>query len=133
MIQQRDLVGGLDRADVLHQPVPVLDAQPLAFQCPQNRQLNDIHPDRPVGQSGVAEQPGQPGGVARLDAHVLRDGPRQLEMPACQLPRPYHGAYRWWVRADEPMSHRIGSWPRITSAQRKNLSRAQFPMWVAVA
>ena len=30
------------------------------------------------------------------------------------------------------MSHRIGSWPRITSTQRNSLSLAQFPMWVAV-
>ncbi len=58
--------------------------------------------------------------------------PRQLDRPACQLWLPNQSACRWWVRAADPMSHRIGSWPRITSAQRKNLSRAQFPMWVAV-
>ena len=84
---------------------------------------------RPASRSSPASRAALPASTPTYSGME----PRQLEMPARQLRRPYHGAYRWWVRADEPMSHRIGSWPRMTSAQRKNLSRAQFPMWVAVA
>jgi hypothetical protein len=58
--------------------------------------------------------------------------PRQLEIPARQLAGSFQGANLWCVRAADPMSHKIGCWPRITRQQRNSLSRAQFPICVAV-
>ena len=74
MVQQRDLIGGLDGPDILHETVPVDDMQALRLQRAQHRKFHHIHPDRLGVQAVIAQDTGQPAGVAALDPHLLRDG-----------------------------------------------------------
>ena len=53
----------------------VHDVQALGLQRPQHRQLHHVHADRLTGQPVIAQDAGQPAGVAALDPDLLRDGP----------------------------------------------------------
>ena len=58
--------------------------------------------------------------------------PRIGATPGAEVLLGSHGANSWWWRAAEPKSHRIGSSPRGSRAQRAFLSRAHSPMCVLV-
>jgi hypothetical protein len=74
VVEQRDLIGGLDGPDILHETVPVGDVQALRLQRAQHRKFHHVHPDRLGVQAMIAQDTGQPPGVAALDPHLLRNG-----------------------------------------------------------
>jgi len=73
-VQQRDLVLGLDDADVLHQRLPVDDVDAGLLERAQHRQLDDVHAERLAEQAALLE----------LDADLLGDGLRTPDDGAAQ-------------------------------------------------
>ena len=133
VVQQRDLVGGLDAPAPASSPAarrrsrcPAAGAS-RASPCPSCRSRAARPRSRARGARGGCARPGASGmPVSRGIA------PRIEVTPACQLDSGSHGAYSWWCLAAEPKSHRIGSPSRGRSTQRALLSRAHSPMCVLV-
>ena len=55
LIEQHDLVGGLDHPRVEHALLGVDHGQPLTLHLEQERRLHDVHPHRGAGQTRVSQ------------------------------------------------------------------------------
>ena len=72
-LEQRHLVLRLQLADVLHQRLAVLDLEPLGLERLQHRDLDEVDPDGIVVEAALAQDVGDPPGVALLDPDLLGD------------------------------------------------------------
>ena len=134
LVEQHDLVAGLDLARVEHQLLGVADVMPAACELEQHRRLDDVHAEGHVGHALLAQDRLDLRAGRAIRPDVGRDRAPQAVVAAARRARPSsQGEYmRGSWRAD-PKSQSNGSPVRVSSAQRSSCRSAHSPMCVLVS